>query len=418
MASPTAPTTDAARAAFARTEAALLVDALGLEPSLVTASTREPLGAGSVAGFDVVAADSVLRYYVDTSRHAVRVETGLALGDPSGPEARVWLHPADPHLPALAPAAFGHAAGALLARLGIAGAGQPALVAYRPGRRAVLRVDAAGGAVWIKIVHPSRVERIVDLHRVLGAGGVPVPGVRGWSPEGLVVIDDAVGRPAQDVEWDPDRLLDAVDDVRARLARVPLAASVQGATRRLPWYRERLTSGDGCDAERRAAALVTRLEAAVPLDARSATTVHGDLHFGQLFLGGDDAVASVIDLDTAGVGDPAEDPAAFLAHAVASALITASPEGRQRVWSLADRALARWGDDEGVRVLAAVHLAGHAIGALDRGETVMAHTLLGVAEAVVDDDRAWPTRLRVVSRSPSRGLSADRHDGVIPPADR
>ncbi|MGZ8803915.1 MAG: hypothetical protein ACXWZG_01255, partial [Microbacterium sp.] len=131
---------DAALPAFGRVEAPLLAEALGLDAGLLAARTREPLGSGSVTGFDVAAEGGDLRYYVDTSRHPVAVETGLALGDPAAPDARVWLHPADPHLPALAPAAFGHAAEALLARLGIVARESPSLVAYRPGRRAVLRV--------------------------------------------------------------------------------------------------------------------------------------------------------------------------------------------------------------------------------------------------------------------------------------
>ncbi len=284
-------------------EASLLAEALGLDVDLMAARTREPLGSGSVTGFDVTTDGSDLRYYVDTSRHPVEIETGLALGDPAAPEARVWLHPADPHLPALAPAAFGHAAEALLARLGIDARESPSLVAYRPGRRAVLRVATADGAVWIKIVRPSRVERIVELHRSLGDGGVPVPRVRGWSPEGLIVIDDARGLPAPDVEWDPDRLLDAVDALRADIARVPLDAPVQGAARRLAWYLSRLTANDAGDLERRAAPLVARLNDALPLAGRPDSTVHGDLHFGQLFLGPADAVTAVIDVDTAGRGD-------------------------------------------------------------------------------------------------------------------
>ena len=388
---------DDAPPAFGEVEASLLADAFGVDPSQIIARTREPLGAGSVAGFDVGADGERLRYYVDTSRSPVPSETGLALGDPASPDARVWLHPADPHLPALAPAAFGHAAAALLARLGIGAVDTPALVAYRPGRRAVVRVTTTEGAAWIKIVRPSRVQRIVETHTRLGGGGVPVPEVRGWASEGLIVIDDAHGVAAQHVRWDPDRLLDSVDGLRATLAETRLGVSVQGAATRLPWYASRLTPSDG-EIERRAASLIARLQAElsslVPVEA----TVHGDLHFGQLFLDAGDAIAAVIDVDTAGRGDPAEDTAAFIAHAAASALITSTDEGRERVWQLADSAYARWGDDPATRLLAAVHLVGHAIGAMDRGESVMTQVLTSIAAAVAD--RAAPSSAR-----PKSGLT-------------
>src|SRR5690606_30011203 len=99
---------------------------------------REPLGAGSVTGFQTSDAEPLL-YFVDTSGLPVPAETGWSSGD-----ARIWMHPADPHLPALAPVAFEHASEALLARLGIATSSAPQIIAYRPGRRAVLRVAADG----------------------------------------------------------------------------------------------------------------------------------------------------------------------------------------------------------------------------------------------------------------------------------
>ena len=375
--------TDAAGSPFGEVEAAFLADALEIEPALISARTREPLGDGSISGFDVDADGGILRYYVDTSRSAVVSETGLALGDPAAPEARVWLHPADPHLPALASAAFGHAAEVLLARLGIVADGLPAIAAYRPGRRAVLRVATADGAVWIKVVRPSRVERIVGLHRRLGAGGVPVPAVLGWAPEGLIVLEDARGIPAVDVEWDATTLLDSVDALRAELSAVRIVEPVHGAAARLPWYATRLSNGSS-PIEKRGARLVDHLRAVSARIASVEATVHGDLHFGQLFLGPRDAIVSVIDVDTAGCGDPAEDDAAFLSHAIASALITSTDDGRARVWRLADLAYARWGGDPMTRLLTAVHLVGHMIGALDRGDLAMGGDLLGYAESIAE----------------------------------
>src|SRR5690606_29749608 len=95
----------------------------------------------------------------------------------------------------------------------------------------------------------------------------------------------AVGEPATEVDWDAAVLLDAVDDLRARLAAAPLDQPARTSlSRRLEWY-------------------VTRLRAALPEDGRvdevalaaepmldgappSPATVHGDLHLGQLFLSG------------------------------------------------------------------------------------------------------------------------------------
>src|SRR5690606_14252099 len=112
---------------------------------------------------------------------------------------------------------FGHAVRSLLGRLGEKALGEPEFVAYRPGRRGVVRVSVEGGQVWVKIVRPSRVDRIVAAHRAFDAAGLPVPKLLGWSGEGLIVLADAQGTPASDVEWDPGELLDEVDELRRRI---------------------------------------------------------------------------------------------------------------------------------------------------------------------------------------------------------
>lgn len=368
-------------------ERALLLDALSLDPHTeVTLFSREPLGAGSVAGFEVREADAAVGYFVDTSQRRVDHETGLLQGSPEAPEVRVWLHPADPHLPALAPVAFSHAAASLLARLGIDDTGAPEIVAYRPGRRAVLRVNSRQGAVWIKVVPPSRLERIVEVHRHLGGAGLPIPPLLGWSDEGLLVIENAAGAPAADAPWTPEGLVAEVDDLRARLARVPLDHSARThLERRLDWYAERLAAVLPPDAAVLATMVVDRVRAVE--GAEPSESVHGDLHFGQLFLDDRQQIVGLIDVDTAGSGARSEDSGAFIAHAVASALLTPPPRD-QRVWHLARVALEVWGSSEGpaVRSRAATHLLGHALGAWEVAHRDRALALLTMADAVSRGD--------------------------------
>lgn len=350
----------------------MLASALDLEPDAVGIRSREPLGAGSVTGM-MVNGDERLMYYLDTSGLPVRAETGLVAMD--GPRlTRIWQHPADPHLPALAPVAFEHAADALLARLGLGTEGAPVLIAYRPGRRAVLKVTTADGAVWLKVVRPSRVERVVRAGAAAAAAGIPVPMVHGWSEEGLIIMADADGRPATDVEWNPKELLDQVDDVRARLAHAAWDHRSAGILGRLEWYA---SLGDD-----RVVAILADARRLLDASTRepSIAVVHGDLHFGQLFLDAD-GISGVIDVDTLALGDAAEDPAAFLAHAIASALLSNGP-ARERVWALADLAAERWAKDPRVRALTLVHLAGHMIAAVERGHSAGATALADAARAI------------------------------------
>ncbi len=346
---------------------------------------REPLGAGSVSGFTIGEGADELVAFVDTSRQRVDVETGSVLaGDDGAVEARVWLHPADPHLPALAPAAFGHAAATLLARAGIRATGTPAIVAYRPGRRAVLRVatdeEAAASDVWVKVVRPSRVERIVEIHTLLATHGILVPRVRAWSPEGLLVIDGAVGEPALEADVAPARLVAAVDALRERISRVPFPHSARTSlTARVDWYAGRLSPRTDA-----LAAGIRAIVASEPVGERRG--IHGDLHLGQLFVSPAGEVTGLIDVDTAGAGDPAEDAGAFVAHAVSSALLSRGSARAPGLVEIARVALAAWGGDSAVRARVALQLLGHAVGADDTGDADRRDVLLAAAAGVLAGD--------------------------------
>ncbi|MCM3695564.1 phosphotransferase [Microbacterium oleivorans] len=359
-------------------EAALLADALDLEESQLAPIGREPLGEGTVAGFRLPG-EAEAYAYVDTSLLPVREETGLALEG----VARIWMHPADPHLPALAPVAFGEALSILLARLGVHSGGTPVLVAYRPGRRAVVRAAGDGEPVWVKVVRPRRVERIVELHTAFRSAGLPVPGVTGWAPDGILVTAHASGTPAIDAAATgalaPELLLDRVDELRARIAAAPFEGSARTsiATRR-GWYESRLRGIDtGIDV----------LLDEIPRDGGPTTSasvgVHGDLHLGQIFVDAGGQVTGLIDVDTAGVGHPADDVAAFLGHTIASATLSGA-DASTALWDVADAAAARWRDVPDSAPLSAAHLIGHALAAVDAGDRARARGLLRVAAALCD----------------------------------
>lgn len=375
----------------AASEAELLRDALDLAVDTpVALLSREPFGAGAIAGFEVAPPGAApLTYFVDTSRRVVSQETGMLLGSPTAPECRIWVHPADPYLPALAPAAFSQAAETLLARLSVVAMEPPRIVGYRAGRRAVLRVAVRGGVRWIKVVPPRRVERIVDTHRRLADAGLPMADLVGWSADGLVVLDQARGTGAPDVAWRPDALLDAVDGLRHALAAVTVEHAARvGLAERRDWYAARFREGGDSAREARVARVADLLERVGPAwrEDEPRATIHGDLHFGQLFLDDSGDISGLIDVDTTGRGDPDDDAAAFIAHAVASAYLT--PEGRDaRVWELARGALARWGSGP-VRARATTLLLGQVLGAQERGRDDAAADLLALAEGVLDPARS------------------------------
>ncbi|GAA1422445.1 aminoglycoside phosphotransferase family protein [Agrococcus citreus] len=382
-------------------EERLLRDALGADlVGSLRVLSREPSGHGALTGFEEAGATP--RYwYVDTSGKRVEVETGLVLGDPAHPEARIWLHPADPWLPALAPASFPDAAATLMARMGVAIDRRPELLVYRPCKRAMFRMRAGDRDTYLKIVRPASSAAIVQLQESLRAGGVPVPPITGWSELGIVLTETADGVPLTSRldALDPERLLDSIEALRERMGGVDTGRDARHSlASRTPWYLDRMraaldragAAGDDASAVRAALATLERaLDAtdASAVDDAERRTVHGDLHVGQLFVAEDDAsrISGVIDIDTAGLGDPADDEAALLGHLVASiALARAHAERAAGFRRLLDAGVARWlapSRPSRARVAhrTAVHVLAHALAPTERGdlETAAVELALG-----------------------------------------
>lgn len=406
-------------------EEQLLRDALGDDlAGRLRVISREPFGAGALTGFEEASDDGASRHwYVDTSRRPVETETGYLLGDPEHPEARIWLHPADPRLPALAPASFPDAAAILMRRLGVHLDRKPELLIYRPGKRAMFRMRSGDRDTYLKIVRPSASETIVHLHEALRAAGLPVPRITGWSDLGIVLTEAAAGEPltSRIADAEPERLLDSIESLRAAMTPVDTGCAGRASlAERLDWYldridtalaqRNRSAENDGPDASA-VAALVAEIAhllastdaSALQIDETLRCTVHGDLHVGQLFVSARDAsaVTGMIDVDTCGTGDPADDEAALMGHLVASIALASGDsadgdavrDGYRRLLAAATR---RWLAPERpgrIRVAhrTAVHVLAHALTPIERGEYATAAEQLELGlerlRPVVDDRR-------------------------------
>nr|WP_241249684.1 phosphotransferase [Agrococcus sp. KRD186] len=394
-------------------EEQMLRDALGDDlAGELRVLSREPYGSGALTGFEEApqpGQDAPIRYwYVDTSGKQVESETGFVLGDPERPEARIWLHPADPRLPALAPASFPDAAATLMGRLGISIDRRPELLVYRPGKRAMFRMRAGQRETYLKIVRPDASASIVQLQESLRAGGVPVPLITGWSELGIVLTETAAGTALTSRlhELDPERLLDSIESLREHMGGVDTGRDARASLAdRSDWYLTRSAAAVdraialGADAAalagplRAVTAMITSTDAsALVVDQDVRRTVHGDLHVGQLFVAEDDAsaISGVIDIDTCGLGDPADDEAAFMGHLVASLVLSRADAERSAGFRrLLDAAAGRWlaADRPGsVRVAhrTAVHVLAHALAPIERGDLEMATAELTIAVALLE----------------------------------
>ncbi|GEK80655.1 phosphotransferase [Agrococcus baldri] len=359
----------------------------------------EPVNEGFIVGYACgvrTPQDTIERVtiYVNTSPSAPTDEQTVELTDAAGRRLTAWVYPQDPSLPSLPAVSYPEAAGVVLAKFGIAAEGASLrMEAYRPGKRAVLRVDTATDSWFAKVVHPTLASTIHDLHERFLHAGVPVPRSLGFSDAGLVLLGELQGVPAIDVfeRIDRPRFARGLDELTRHIATVPVTIGArESLARRVGWYAERMEETAPVFARQtgRLAQAVRERYASTPVPAP--VTIHGDLHLGQIFVDEQDpsAITGILDIDTAGRGDPADDRGALFGHVVVSALERApSTEAAVALSAFADELQAGWQGDARVSAIAATHLLGHALANAGRGDdrgATSAQQLLERAQAVLE----------------------------------
>lgn len=375
-----------------------LVAASGRELVDFAQKDVEPVNEGFIVGFacSVRTRDDQIErvtIYVNTSPSAPVDEHTVELVDASGRRLTAWAYPQDPALPSLPAVSYPEAAGVVLGKFGIEAEGaRLRMEAYRPGKRAVLRVDTGERSWFAKVVHPSLAATIHDLHERFRAAGVPVPRSLGFSEAGLVLLEELPGLPAIDVfdRIDRARFARGLDELAQHIARVPVAIGArESLARRVEWYAERMEETSPLFARQTSqlAELVHRRYAATAVPPP--VTIHGDLHLGQVFVDHADPsrITGILDIDTAGLGDPADDAGALFGHVVVSAVErTGSRAASEALAAFADELQLGWAGDQRTAAIAATHLLGHALANAGRGDdrgAAVAQQLLDRAAAVL-----------------------------------
>lgn len=233
----------------------------------------------------------------------------------AGPEAEVglWVLPDDPMLPGLRSALDVPTVSRLLSDLGAKEeATATRLRAYRPGRRAVVQVDAGSSSIFLKVVPPKRIEALHAKHRFL-ADHLPVPDSLGLAPsQGIVAM---MALPGADLRT----------ALRQNLQPFPSADAIASVVMALPHPSDEWRSWSPEETLRGIVDLLTlllpdesdrleKLVAAIGKDpSKRNVPVHGDFHEAQILVDRS-RIVGLIDVDTFGWGRSGDDAATMLAH--------------------------------------------------------------------------------------------------------
>lgn len=242
-------------------------------------------------------------------------------------QVAVWLYPYDPDLPGLVRVAFPDACAALLTETGAVG--RPVtpdqvrleMIAYRPRRRAVVRVQVAGPAgapgeaLYVKVLPEPSFVPIYRRHRMLSDAGLPAPTIAATTPDRLLLLRSLPGRPLADALFDPVQPC-RPDDLVGLLDAIP--AGVTGLERHRPWadaVEQYATTVSAAlpQAEPLLTGMVQQIRGGLADVPYGNEPTHGDFYEAQVFADRG-RITGILDIDTLGPGRRADDLACLVAH--------------------------------------------------------------------------------------------------------
>jgi hypothetical protein len=323
----------------------------GLRP---TGVTLQPDGAATVQYTAAVTrTDGRETREVLTATTGNRIPDGAAVleaaADGRAVSVGVWRWPLDPALPALAWAASARGVAARIEQHGVAtGPVRLRLRSYRPGRRAVVQATTSSGPLFLKVVRPAALSRLVERHQVLD-GTVPTPPVLAATDDGVLVLPGLPGASMRSLLTGDGQGLPPAAELDRLLDALPAAAAdVRTAGRRMTGDAPARIGDHAAvlalvagDLRPRLEALTAVLTAADPGE-HPTVPVHGDFYESQLLVE-DGAVVGLLDVDTVGRGHRIDDWANLLAHLALLARILPEPATAARyLREMQEHAQRRW----------------------------------------------------------------------------
>lgn len=263
---------------------------------------------------EVVSADGRPESTTFVATSGLKVPDGVPVFAADGLEVAFWQFPNDPFLPGLASAADPARVSNLLERLGAPKESvKLSTRAYRAGRRAVIEASGETQRIFLKVVRPGNAAALQHAHASL-AEHLPVPHTFGWSQDlGVVALQAMAGRTLRAALTARSSRVPKAADLVALLELLPqpgdTAKTVAGPHQRAAEHA-RLLKAVTPELGTRVRAIVERLSVVAE---EPQVAVHGDFHSSQVLVNRNEVVG-LVDVDTAGAGERANDLATIVGH--------------------------------------------------------------------------------------------------------
>jgi aminoglycoside phosphotransferase (APT) family kinase protein len=348
---------------------------------------------------------------------------GAAVLESGGLAVGVWRYPFDPALPALVDAVYPDRLAQRLRHVGD-GPWTPSVVGYRPGRRAVVRVEGPDRVVYLKLVRPARASALARRHQALFEAGLPVPELLAADmDDGLLVLGALPGSVLRDrlISTGAGSAVPSSVELAPMLATLAEVALGSSPARRRPLAdvsaHVAVLTAVLPEAAPRCAALLERLRVDDPGDPQAVgagRVVHGDLHDAQVMVDDDGRITGLLDLDDVGIGAAADDLGNLVGHAATMMQVASDAAGLRRWMDGADE-LARLGGLDPAEVArrgaaAALSLATGPFRVREAGWQQATVERIATAEALLDDVSTGRGHVREVSDGHHVDLIATREN--------
>ena len=230
-------------------------------------------------------------------------------------------YPEDPSLPGLAEAAEPDSALRLLNRHVLAIPRRSVrvdMVRYRPGSRAVLRHRSGKVRLYVRVLRPAAIAKLLDASDLIQHSGFAAPRVAGcWAEGGVVWLSEIPGgnvrrRMRRGRPPAPEALLDGLESLWA----APYGSGERAFDLAGAYRRAKRTFGHALrDHDEARRALERAVQALEPFARswRPTAIAHNDFYDDQMLALPDGRIA-LVDFEEAGPGDPLLDVGNFLAH--------------------------------------------------------------------------------------------------------
>jgi len=309
----------------------------------------EPRGTSFLVGFTVgLVSGQEIFIYVEPNFPIPGAELKNR-GGSGNQSVTTWQFPFDPKLQSLGSVVNTDPLGILFSRLNLAWVpSEVDLLAYRPGRRAMVRCSDESKTAFVKAVRPRAARRIVSAARLALSSDVPTPNVIGWSPAGIAIYEKANGIELSGAHGSgvtAPVAINAAFEALSKLDRVETEVpSRRPIIDNFSWYLARANQAHLAEKTR-----LKKLEAKIQAlkqgsrGSGEVTTIHGDLHLGQLFVSEDKqrSLSGIIDLDDMGLGLVVDDVAGMWANCIASMHLS-DVENESTYWRECIQVLESW----------------------------------------------------------------------------